>query len=93
MVLGVQSRPKNAYKETLLPFAPGTTVLLFSDGVTDARGGEDGMFGMERLMESFQRHGDKSAEELVGGILKEIRDFSRGWPQHDDITLVALRRS
>jgi sigma-B regulation protein RsbU (phosphoserine phosphatase) len=70
----------------------GDVLLLYSDGVTDAvdAGGEE--YGMDRLMEMLARSGKAGMGVLIDGIFDSIDHFSSGEAQHDDITLLALRR-
>jgi sigma-B regulation protein RsbU (phosphoserine phosphatase) len=92
LILGIRAQAGEGYREQELPFEPGTTVLLYSDGVTEAKNPDGEMFGLDRLKEVTARHGSRPAEELVGALLEEVRTFAGKGPQHDDITLVALRR-
>jgi phosphoserine phosphatase RsbU/P len=74
--------------ETIL--APGDALLLYSDGITEARSDHDDEFGEARLLETLRRHRHAEAPALVGAILQAVREFSAG-EQADDITLVAAR--
>jgi len=74
--------------ETIL--APGDALLLYSDGITESRNGEDNEFGEARLLETLRRHRHADAPALVAAILEAVREFSAG-EQADDITLVAAR--
>jgi len=72
--------------ETIL--APGDALLLYSDGITEARSDHDDEFGEARLLETLRRHRHAEAPALVAAILQAVREFSAG-EQADDITLVA----
>ena len=74
--------------ETVL--APGDALLLYSDGITEARSDHDDEFGEARLLETLRRHRHAEAPALVAAILQAVREFSAG-EQADDITLVAAR--
>jgi serine phosphatase RsbU (regulator of sigma subunit) len=69
---------------------PGDSLLLYTDGVTEAfnDAGED--FGEERLIETFLRHQNLHAEALLGEIVDEVRKFSPHG-QHDDITVIVAK--
>jgi sigma-B regulation protein RsbU (phosphoserine phosphatase) len=71
-----------------LEFGPGDALLLYTDGVTEARG-PTGIFGHERLVSTMMR-GDRRGLELLDGILTDVVDFSGSSTHEDDITLLAL---
>ena len=69
---------------------PGDTLLMYSDGVTDAESptGED--FGEERLLGSVRQHHGQSARSLVDAIVDGVSKFSHG-SRFDDVTVVAVQ--
>ncbi|MBI1785705.1 PP2C family protein-serine/threonine phosphatase, partial [Candidatus Sumerlaeota bacterium] len=69
----------------------GDTVFLYTDGAIEAVNAADEEFGRERLIEFLSGPAGRSAPEWIAGLAGEIRNFSRGIPQHDDITLLAFR--
>jgi serine phosphatase RsbU (regulator of sigma subunit) len=70
--------------------APGDTLLLFTDGATEATNLAGEAFGEARLLASLLRHGHLSLPSLIQVMLREIRWFAGG-RQGDDITLVIAR--
>jgi phosphoserine phosphatase RsbU/P len=77
-----------AHRTTLLP---GDSVVLFSDGVTDAADAQGRQLGPKRLRAVLQQ-GNAPPADLGGRILKAVKEQAAGCPQFDDITLVCLRR-
>lgn len=75
-------------RETL---EPGDTLILFSDGVTEAADPEDEMFGIPRLTEAVAGHHDAPLDQLQKRVVDSIESFSRGASQADDITLLLIR--
>jgi len=77
----------------LLP--PGATLLLFSDGVTDARAPAGDMFGPTRLLEALAAEAAVAdgAQALCDHLLARVVDFQSSAAQHDDITLLAVQRT
>jgi serine phosphatase RsbU (regulator of sigma subunit) len=71
--------------------APGEGVLVFTDGVTEARNPADAFFEDERLESYLQAHASEPVEQLVSGLHRHLEDFAAGAPQADDITSLALR--
>lgn len=69
---------------------PGDTLLLYTDGVTEAFDGTGKEFGEKRLVETLRQHRHLSAEDLLGVIIGRVRQFS-AHEQADDITLIAAK--
>ena len=69
-------------------FEPGDSLLLYTDGVTEAWG-PTGMFGPERLVAMIMR-GDLRGPELLDGILEEVATFTGSSTHQDDVTLLSL---
>jgi serine phosphatase RsbU (regulator of sigma subunit)/catechol 2,3-dioxygenase-like lactoylglutathione lyase family enzyme len=70
--------------------AAGDTLLLYTDGVTEAVNSEGEEFGEERLLEAARRHHELSPPELLAAIADEARGFSPH-EQADDITLMIAK--
>lgn len=86
-VLGVN--PKVSYTCTEVDLARGDAIILFTDGVTDARDVDAEPFGEERLRESI-RAADGHAKSIVERIATDLAAFSEGAQQADDATLVVI---
>jgi serine phosphatase RsbU (regulator of sigma subunit) len=71
----------------------GDTLLLFSDGVTEARSPAGDLFGVERLQAVLDLHADASAVELVREVRETVAEFARHGSLADDLTLLVVRRS
>ena len=69
----------------------GDAIVMFTDGVTEAVNGSDEMFGDDRLERLVARAVKSSAERIRDTILEEVLEFTRGLPQGDDITLLAIK--
>ncbi|UCC78433.1 MAG: SpoIIE family protein phosphatase [Candidatus Zixiibacteriota bacterium] len=89
-VLGVTE--KFDYQEGVSIFHPGDLMLLYTDGITDARNARGEMFEELRLLDYVSQHLDESPADIVSGLLDEIRIFSGKSDFDDDLTVVALRR-
>jgi anti-sigma regulatory factor (Ser/Thr protein kinase) len=88
--LGIE--PAYAYTGSETALRPGDALLMYTDGITDARNrlGED--FGEERLLALVERLPDRlTAEEIIRVVADEVARFTDGAEQIDDITLVALK--
>ena len=87
-VLGLFERWQCEVAETSL--APGDTLVLYTDGITEAANGEEEEFGELRLLETLRRHPHLPVEPLLETVAAAVRQFS-GSQQQDDITLVIAR--
>lgn len=67
----------------------GSKIVLFTDGLKDARSDDGEMFGLERILDYLRTHTDESVDRLCSGIIEEARLFAGG-SINDDITVVAL---
>jgi serine phosphatase RsbU (regulator of sigma subunit)/catechol 2,3-dioxygenase-like lactoylglutathione lyase family enzyme len=70
--------------------APGDTLVLYTDGVTEACDAQEEEFGQRGLMEALRRHARLSAKATVDAVLKKVQEYSFG-EQRDDITLIVAR--
>lgn len=70
---------------------PGDTLVMVSDGVSDARDNEGTVYGPDRILESLQGHRDMDPLVLVHRFVQDLLTHS---PDHgDDVTAVAVRRA
>jgi sigma-B regulation protein RsbU (phosphoserine phosphatase) len=72
---------------------PGDTLFLFTDGLSESLGPAGDEYGTERLLSLLCRHRELLPEELIRACLGDLSDFCSGSPKHDDLTVMALRRS
>ncbi len=69
----------------------GSTLLLYTDGVTDVADPQGNQFGLERLRQAVLAKRSASAQTLCDTLLQVTADFRAATPQYDDITLVAVQ--
>ncbi|HXW06688.1 MAG TPA: SpoIIE family protein phosphatase [Vicinamibacterales bacterium] len=86
-VLGVF--PEGAYDQGLTRIGPGDRLILFTDGITEARSPQDEEFGEERLEGEAVTNRTCSAPALQATLAARVADFSGGLFQ-DDATLIVL---
>jgi sigma-B regulation protein RsbU (phosphoserine phosphatase) len=77
--------------EITIPLHRGDTMLLFTDGISEAMDAESGLFGDDRLARLVGEHGHLPTDELRERILREIDAFVAGAPQHDDMTMILIK--
>ena len=89
IVLGAIESARYECKRILLQ--PGEGLVLYTDGVTGAMDENENLFSEHRLKELLEAAKHASPEDLIRGLVREVRAFSAGTPQSDDITVLALR--
>ena len=70
--------------------APGDTVLIYTDGFTEAANPEGEFFGEARLRELLKGEQAGNLSHLLAKIQAVVREFTRGASQSDDMTLLVL---
>ncbi|MGA2030776.1 MAG: SpoIIE family protein phosphatase [Thermoguttaceae bacterium] len=78
------------FQEGSVQLERGDTLLLFTDGITEARGVAEVLFGVDRLTRVFRDGGDRPAE-LIDRLREAVRAHEHGEAAGDDQTLVAAR--
>jgi serine phosphatase RsbU (regulator of sigma subunit)/CHASE2 domain-containing sensor protein len=71
--------------------APGDTMVLLTDGITEAFDATGRVFGAERVLQSVTRRNYSNASDLVQSLTQEVASFAGNEEQSDDITCIALR--
>ncbi|MBO5146625.1 MAG: SpoIIE family protein phosphatase [Lachnospiraceae bacterium] len=89
VLAGMEEAP---YQQSSLRLHPGDTLLLYTDGVTEATSIEKKLYGEERLKDVAGSSGDSPASpsELIQAVWKDVEIFQKGTEQFDDITLLAV---
>jgi phosphoserine phosphatase RsbU/P len=90
MGLGRGSMFDDATREEVIDLAPGDVCVLYTDGVTEARHGED-EFGYERLMDVVRIRRGLGAAGIKDAVLAAVDDFTEQRANEDDLTLVVLK--
>jgi serine phosphatase RsbU (regulator of sigma subunit) len=83
--------PEANFTATTTTLRPGDTLVLFSDGVTEAMDPEEQMFGVSRLRSVLSGKHDVPLEDLQKMVLESVETFARGASQADDITVLLVR--
>ena len=87
--VGVLSDMKYTMQECTL--ASGTTLFLFTDGLTEAMNADHELFGMQRVNEVLSTCTDKSPRQILDTVLDGVHAFVQEADQSDDLTMLALR--
>jgi len=79
------------YKEQSLQLNPGDTIILYTDGVTEAINTKNELYPKKRFEKIMSEHAQQELKSFVTHLKDDIIDFSTGTHQYDDITLLCLR--
>jgi serine phosphatase RsbU (regulator of sigma subunit) len=77
----------------IAPLSSGDTLLLYTDGITEAEDPTGELFGMDRLKSQLSHGQDKGPKAVLDGLLGAMSRFEEGLARQDDLTLVAVRVS
>lgn len=88
MALGVMEDFR--YGRGKMVLEDGDALVLYTDGVTEAMNKVNEQFNDERLVQSIQKSKNAFPQEIVEGILADVKDFTTGAEQSDDITILVL---
>jgi sigma-B regulation protein RsbU (phosphoserine phosphatase) len=90
-VVGIFDEAQKLFHQRLVTLEPGgATLIVTTDGVTEARSPEGRFAAREDLMTFVDSHRTLGAQEQADGLLRATRDFCAGRPQ-DDIAIVVAR--
>ena len=78
------------YKMQEMVMEPGSTLFLYTDGLTEARNSQNQLFGRERTVQLVESCQHESAQQLVDSVVAEVEQFSENTEQSDDLTLLAI---
>ncbi|MDM7925774.1 MAG: SpoIIE family protein phosphatase [bacterium] len=80
-----------AYRSASTTLGPGDILVLYTDGVTEARNRAEEEYGEARLLETVAACVDRPAEGILDSILDSVVRFSGTESQSDDLTLVVMK--
>jgi sigma-B regulation protein RsbU (phosphoserine phosphatase) len=89
--LGIFFRTEYQCHKALLE--PGNSLLLYTDGLTEARNSSDQEYGEERLKNLAAASRSLQPEKMINAILKDLDAFRGVTPKSDDLTMLVLRRT
>jgi sigma-B regulation protein RsbU (phosphoserine phosphatase) len=92
-ILGALDAGAGGYAEQSLDWEPGDVLVMYTDGVTEARDGEGRMFEHAALEACIAAAGDDSAQLIKNRILAAVQAHTGDSLQDDDLTLVVVRAS
>ncbi len=70
----------------------GDTLVLYTDGISEAMNAEGDLFGEKRIMDVIKENHEKTCKEIAYIILEKVQHFSANSIYNDDKTLVVIKR-
>jgi len=78
------------YPSDVARMRPGTTLVMVTDGITEAQADDAELYGRERLLAQLEQ-GPREPRALVRALVQSVDDFVDGADQFDDLTVLAVR--
>lgn len=82
---------RNVMVEEELKLQKDDMIVIYTDGITEAMNGKRELYGEKRFVECIKKYGTLTANEFIANLDREIKEFTQGYPQNDDITIVAIK--
>lgn len=79
------------YQEETVGLQPGEWLIVFSDGVSEALSADGEEFGDARIISTVTAHTGTDPHGMLKAVFADVRDFTKGAAQSDDITALVLR--
>jgi sigma-B regulation protein RsbU (phosphoserine phosphatase) len=92
VILGITSDITQFKNEETIVLNKSDTILMFTDGVTEAYNENEEQFGEIALKEKFLDSIFSDPKQILENIYSEVKTFMKDKEQHDDITMVAVRK-
>ena len=84
--------PGYEYQQNTVTVEPGESLILYTDGVTEAMNADEEEFGVERLQQIFTGSYPREAYAITQSIFDAVDEFAGDTPQSDDVTCLTLCR-
>jgi len=78
-------------EETIIPLQENDTIILYTDGITEAKDNHLNDFGERYFTDILLENRQKNAEDIADKVIREVSLFSKDHSQYDDITLLILK--
>jgi sigma-B regulation protein RsbU (phosphoserine phosphatase) len=89
--LGAMLNPPIAFEQGRENLRPGDVLVAYTDGITEIKNRSEEEWGVNRLIDTIQRHSDLSSQEIVKQVFNSIDKYAEGTDPIDDMTLIILK--
>ena len=83
--------PRMAYDERAVTIAPGDTLFMYTDGLTDRRTDSGEFYSIDRVVRLLEKNGDAELNAIYDAILSDVSGFSANEDFRDDIAFIVTR--
>jgi phosphoserine phosphatase RsbU/P len=84
--------PQTTYQPAAeMKLEPGDLLLALTDGIEEAVGLDDTLFGIDRVLDIVRANQTKPAQQIVHALYDASRQFSHDTPQTDDVTAIVIK--
>jgi serine phosphatase RsbU (regulator of sigma subunit)/anti-sigma regulatory factor (Ser/Thr protein kinase) len=95
--VGISLPDMNLFSQTIktdrIRLHPNDILIAYTDGITEAMNHQRELYGEERFLASIRNHGNLDVVDFVKNVKEDIMNFTGGYEQNDDITLVAFKEN
>ena len=81
------------WQQKTINFSRGETLILYTDGITEAENGSGEFYGDKRLLNILLIHQNESAQSILNAILADVKRFTGDQPVLDDLTVVVIQKN
>ena len=85
--------PDAAYTSSETALGPGDTLIMYTDGITEAENSEGDDYGEDRLAEMLVANKNLGAVAIIDAVLEHLSEFTNSAPFEDDVTMLVARRT
>lgn len=89
LILGMM--PNIPYDTETTQLKSGDCLVMFTDGVSEAMNAKEEEFEEKRIEECVIQNYQSSAENILNSLIESVKEFSKGQPQADDITILVIK--
>ncbi|MBU1992527.1 MAG: SpoIIE family protein phosphatase [Patescibacteria group bacterium] len=94
MALGMAADISGVITVQEIPMEPGDTALLYTDGIPEAWKSEKEQYGIVNLKRALQEYSDlPTAEAIKNAMLADVKEYTGGYEQKDDMTILVFKKS
>lgn len=85
-----EKQENRSYEEASAEIKPGDILFLYTDGLTEGKNPEGGMYGKKAVRKAIEASLEQGAKSVVENVVQGFMTFSQGHPLEDDITIAAV---